>query len=46
MLNLDWSNYNKNLVDFVKEVNKIAGNVLISSPNDFSMALDLLQKIN
>ena len=45
MLNLDWSNYSKNLVDFVKEVNKIAGNVLISSPNDFFMALDLLQKI-
>lgn len=45
MLNLDWSGYNKDLAGFVKQVDKIAGNVLISSPNDFASALDLLHKL-
>ena len=44
MLNLDWSNYGKDLVGFIKEVNKIAGNVLLSSPNDFKKALEILKK--
>lgn len=45
MLRLDWSGYSKDLVGFVKKVNKIAGNVLISSPNDFSGALNLLENL-
>jgi len=45
MLNLDWSNYSKDVVGFVKEVNKIAGNVLLSSPNDFRAALGLLRNL-
>ncbi|SRR5579885_137122 len=45
MLNLDWSRYNKDMVGFVKQVHKIAGNVLLSSPNDFKGALKLLEKI-
>lgn len=45
MLNLDWSNYRKDMVGFVKEVNKIAGNVLLSSPNDFKAALELLRNL-
>ncbi|MFZ0184250.1 MAG: 5,10-methenyltetrahydrofolate synthetase [Nitrosotalea sp.] len=45
MLKLDWSEYNKDLVGFVKQVDKIAGNVLISSPNDFAGALDLLHRL-
>ena len=45
MLNLDWSNYSKDVVGFVKEVNKIAGNVLLSSPNDFRAALGLLRSL-
>jgi len=44
-LNLDWSNYSKDVVGFVKEVNKIAGNVLLSSPNDFSGALQVLKEL-
>jgi len=44
MLNLDWSNYSKDVVGFVKQVNKIAGNVLLSSPNDFKGALEVLKK--
>ncbi|MGI0065778.1 MAG: methylenetetrahydrofolate reductase [Nitrosotalea sp.] len=45
MLNLDWSEYSKDMVGFVKQIDKIAGNVLISSPNDFVGALDLLHKL-
>ncbi len=45
MLNLDWSNYSKDVVGFVKQVNKIAGNVLLSSPNDFSRAIQVLKEL-
>src|SRR5574338_309154 len=45
MLNLDWSDYSSDVTGFVKEVHKIAGNVLISSPNDFTGALDLLKNL-
>jgi len=34
------------VVDFIKKVDKIAGNVLISSPNDFKGALEVLKKLN
>src|SRR5438552_3799467 len=46
MLKLDWSSYSKDMIGFVKEINKIAGNVLISSPNDFKGAIELLRGIN
>lgn len=45
MLNLDWSEYSKDMIGFVQQIDKIAGNVLISSPNDFVGALDLLHKL-
>lgn len=45
MLNLDWSEYSKDLAGFVKQVDMIAGNVLISSPNDFVGAFELLKKL-
>ncbi len=45
MLNLDWSGYSDNLTEFVKKVHKIAGNVLVSSPNDFTGALELLKNL-
>ena len=45
MLNLDWSNYRKDVVGFVREVNKIAGNVLLSSPNDFNEAVKVLKSL-
>jgi homocysteine S-methyltransferase len=46
MLNLNWSNYNSNVIDFINKVHKIAGNVLISSPNDYISALDILKKLH
>lgn len=45
MLKTDWSGYNKDLAGFVKQVDRIAGNVLISSPNDFTGALELLHRL-
>ena len=44
-LNLDWSNYSNDIVGFIKEAHKISGNVLISSPNDFKRALEILKKL-
>ncbi|MDE1766698.1 MAG: 5,10-methenyltetrahydrofolate synthetase [Thaumarchaeota archaeon] len=46
MLNLDWSGYSKDMIGFLKEVHKIAGNVLLSSPNDFKRALEVLKEFN
>src|SRR5579864_1132363 len=45
MLNLDWSEYSKDMIGFIKQVHKISDNVLISSPNDFVGALELLKKL-
>jgi|SRR5579885_807133 len=45
MLNLDWSQYSKDIISFVKQVEKTAGSVLLSSPNDFAAALDLLNQL-
>lgn len=45
MLNLDWSGYSKNMIGFVKEVHRIAGDVLLSSPNDFNGAMQVLNKM-
>ena len=44
-LNLDWSGYNQDPVKFIKDVYKISGDVLITSPNDFAYAKDILGKI-
>ncbi len=46
MLKLDWSGYSKDIVGFVKGVHKIADNVLLSSPNDFKGALEVLKKFD
>jgi 5,10-methylenetetrahydrofolate reductase len=46
LLKLDWSSYSDDIVDFIKKVHKMSGNVLISSPNDFKGALDVLKKLS
>ena len=45
-LRLDWSNYESNVQDFVEEIIKLAGDVLITSPNDFKAAKDLLKQLS
>lgn len=44
-LELDWSGYKESPANFIKDIHKIAGDVLITSPNDFAFAKDTLQKI-
>jgi homocysteine S-methyltransferase len=44
-LELDWSSYRENPVDFIREIHSIAGDVLITSPNDFAFAKNTLEKI-
>lgn len=44
-LKLDWSKYKNSVEDFIKQVNQIAGDVLITSPNDFSYAKEVLSKL-
>ncbi len=46
MLNLDWSNYKNDAVNFIKKAHDISGDVLISSPNDFKGALETLKKLS
>ena len=44
-LNLDWSNYQDDVDGFVKDIEKLTGDVLISSPNDFKGAHASLSKL-
>lgn len=44
-LNLDWSGYEKDFEGFIRDIHKLAGNVLITSPNDFDGFRTSLQKI-
>lgn len=44
-LHLDWSNYEDNVEEFVSEVQKLTGDVLITSPNDFNRAKMLFEKL-
>ena len=44
-LKLDWSGYQDNVVDFIKNIHRIAGDVLISSPNDYVKAQNLFKSL-
>ena len=44
-LKLDWSGYQDNVVDFIKNIHRIAGDVLISSPNDYTKAQNLFESL-
>ena len=46
MLNLDWINYSNDVVGFIKEAHRVAGDVLLSSPNDFKGAFETLKKLS
>jgi 5,10-methylenetetrahydrofolate reductase len=45
MIGLDWSGYEKNPVDFVKNAGRIADRILITSPNSFRSGLELLNQL-
>lgn len=44
-LELDWSNYKENPSEFIKQIHSISGDVLVTSPNDFTFAKETLKKI-
>ena len=44
-LELDWSCYKENPANFIKQIHSITGDVLITSPNDFTFAKETLKKI-
>lgn len=45
MIGLDWSGYQKEPVEFVKKAGRLAGSVLLTSPNSFQSGLDLLKQL-
>ena len=45
IIGLDWSEYEKDPVDFVKNAARIADRVLLTSPNSFSSGLELLKQL-
>jgi hypothetical protein len=45
IIGLDWSDYEKNVADFVRQAALIADRVLLTSPNSFKSGLDLLRQL-
>jgi 5,10-methylenetetrahydrofolate reductase len=45
IIGLDWSEYEKNPVDFVREAARISERVLLTSPNSFGAGLELLRQL-
>lgn len=44
-LKLDWSNYKERVIDFVKSIHKMTGDVLITSPSDFTTARQTISEL-
>ena len=44
-LKLDWSEYKNSIIDFIKKIYQITGEVLLTSPNDFNLAKEVLGKL-
>ncbi|AFU57451.1 putative 5 10-methylenetetrahydrofolate reductase-like protein [Candidatus Nitrososphaera gargensis Ga9.2] len=45
IIGLDWSEYEKDPADFVRQTAKIADRVLLTSPNSFGSGLELLRQL-
>jgi hypothetical protein len=45
LIGLDWSGYEKNPADFVKQAARMADRILLTSPNSFRSGLELLQQL-
>jgi 5,10-methylenetetrahydrofolate reductase len=45
LIGLDWSEYEKNPADFVKQAARTADRVLLTSPNSFGSGLELLKQL-
>jgi homocysteine S-methyltransferase len=46
MIGLDWHQYSKDPISFILEASKIADEVLLTSPNHFAAALEVLKVIS
>jgi 5,10-methylenetetrahydrofolate reductase len=46
IIGLDWSGYEKEPADFVRQAAKIADRVLLTSPNNFGSGVELLKQLN
>lgn len=46
MIGLDWHEYSSDPVNFILEANKIADEVLLTSPNHFAAAIEVLKNIS
>lgn len=46
MIGLDWNEYSKDPVSFIMEASKIADEVLLTSPNHFAAAIEILKVIS
>lgn len=46
MIGLDWNGYSKDPVSFITEAGKIADEVLLTSPNHFAAAIEVLKVIS
>jgi 5,10-methylenetetrahydrofolate reductase len=44
MIGLNWTEYKSNPVDFIREAGKMADEILLTSPNNFRAAIDLLRQ--
>jgi 5,10-methylenetetrahydrofolate reductase len=44
-IGLDWKEYQNNVVDFIIKAGDLASEVLLTSPNSFQSALELLEKL-
>ena len=44
-LKIDWSHYENNFIEFAHQIHELAGDILISSPNDFKGAHETLSKL-
>ena len=45
VIGLDWSEYERNPADFVRQAARIADTVLLTSPNSFGSGLELLKEL-
>ena len=44
-LKIDWSNYKEDILGFINEIHSITSDVLITSPNDFKRAYEIISKL-
>ncbi len=44
-INLNWSNYENSIEEFIKQAYNICGEVMISSPNSFNEGMEIIRRI-